>query len=314
MGDIILHKILRSDDWFSKSIFASFCNTNKFKFLETAMKNPFLTSHDYIETFSLYQRVYHAFAKLISVIRFRRARIVIDADLCLNPISADTKHVICIRQGSGRYLFLINDLIKIIQSSIANSQSLFSMPKPAKNPYTNIPFNKSTLYNIYFFIMFRTLYRPELLFLYFKYHFNLRRFATVNEHILRDFAINEHVETSDIATLHTEIIDMLSICNVLDIHEDFPPDTLVRIMKPYLYLWLITQYSLIGVHQNFANRRFRNLLSQFMLHNPKFGRKIITVVYSSTRFRAISSLVVSFNDEHELPGQPHNFMRNHAQV
>jgi hypothetical protein len=299
MGDIILHKILRSDDYLGKCIFASFCNTSKYDFLETAMKNPFLRPCDYMDTFAIYQRVYHAFAKFVSILRFRRARIVIDADLCLNPISIDAKHVMCIRQGSGRYLFLINDLIKIIQSSIANSQSLFSVPKSAKNPYTNVPFNKSTLYNIYFFVLFRTIYRPKLLFSYFNCEFNLRRFATMNEHILRDFAIDEYVETSDITTLRDEIMEMLNICNVLNIHKDFPPDTLVRIMKPYLHLWLTSQYSLVGIHQNFAIRRFKCMLTKFVSKNPKFGRKIVKIVYSSTRFRTVSSLTVSFNDRHE---------------
>ncbi len=278
------------------------------------MTNPFLNSGDYMDTFCQYQSIYHAFAKFISVVRFRRAKIVIDKDLGLNPIYIDATNVICIRQVSSRYLFLINDLIKIVQSSIGNSQALFSVPKSAKNPYTNIPFNKSTLYNIYFFVLFRTIYRPELLFSYFNYNFNLYRFATMNEHILRDYAINEYVETSDIPTLQEEILDMLNMCNVLDIHEDFPPETLVRIMKPYLRLWLTAKYTLVGIHQKFALRRFKRMLTDFVVYNPKFWRKNIKVVYSSSRFRVVSSLVVSFNDKHKPIGQPRNFMGSHIQA
>jgi hypothetical protein len=313
MANLILHKLIKIDDIFKRSVFAPFRNNRKFVFLDKAMNNPFLSSDDYMATFAEYQRVYHAFAKFISIIRFRRANIVIDTDLCLNPISIDTKNVMCIRQGSGRYLFLINDLIKIIQSSIGNSQSLFSMPKSAKNPYTNIPFNKSTLYNIYFFVLFRTIYRPELMFSYFNYNFNLRRFATMNEHVLRDYAINEFVETSDIVIMRDEILELLEMCNVLDIHEDFPPETLVRIMKPYLHLWLTAKYTLVGIHQQFALRRFKRMLTDFVMYNPKFGRKIIKIVYSSTRYKVVSSLVVSFNDKHEPIGQTRNFMKSHTQ-
>jgi hypothetical protein len=311
MDNLILQKLIKHDDVLKSSIFASFRNSHKFKFLDNVMINPFLKSDDYMDTFTEYQRVYHAFAKFISIIRFRRANIMIDTDLGMNPIYIDAKNVMCIRQGSGRYLFLINDLIKIVHSSIANSQSLFSVPKSAKNPYTNIPFNKSTLYNIYFFVLFRTIYRPELLFSYFNYNFNLRRFATMNEHILRDYAIDEYVETSDIPTLREEILEMLDMCNVLNIHEDFPPETLVRILKPYLHLWLSAKYTLIGVREVFAVRRFKRLLTDFVIYNPKFGRKIIKIVYSSARFRVVSSLVVSFNDKHKPIGQSRNFMGSH---
>lgn len=311
MDNRILLNIIPADDILKQCVFASFRNTHKFKFLDKAMNNPFLRPDDYMVTFAEYQRIYHAFAKFISVIRFRRANIVIDTDICLNPISIDAKNVMCIRQGSGRYLFLINDLIKIIQSSIGNSQSLFSMPKPAKNPYTNIPFNKSTLYNIYFFVLFRTIYRPELMFSYFNYNFNLRRFATMNEHVLREYAINEFVETSDIVIMRDEILELLEMCNVLDIHEDFPPETLVRIMKPYLHLWLTAKYTLVGIHQQFALRRFKRMLTDFVVFNPKFGRKNIKIVYSSTRYKVVSALVVSFNDKHEPIGQTRNFMKIH---
>ena len=136
----------------------------------------------------------------------------------------------------------------------------------------------------------------------------------MNEHILRDYAINEYVETSDIMTLNDEVREMVNLCNVLDIHEDFPPETLVRIMKPYLHLWLTAKYTLIGGRQKIAFRRFKRLLTDLVIYNPKFGRKIIKIVYSSTRYRVVSSLVVSFNDKHKPIGQPANFMKSHIQT
>ena len=307
--DAILQKIIRHDDFLNRCVFTTFTTLPKFTFVRETLANPFIKPGDFLDVFCRYQRVYHALAKFVSIVRFKRAKIVIDTDLCLNPISIGDANVICLRQGSGRYLFLINDLIKIIQSSVANSQSFFSMPKSAKNPYTNIPFDKSTLYNIFFFVLFRTIYRPELLFVFFQYNFNLRRFATMYEHEVREHAIDEYVEKSDIATLHVDVLDMLANFDVLDVDPDFPPETLVRVMKPYLHLWLTAAHSLIGVRQSYAVRSFLRLMVDFARYNPQFGRKIVKIEHAS--LMCPSRLVVSFNDKHAPMKPPRNFMTNH---
>jgi len=309
--DIILQKIIYPDDFLNRCIFATFRSMPKFAFFKQTAENPFLKPGDFLTVFCRYQRIYHALAKFISIVRYKRAKIVIETDLCLNPISIGDKNVICVRQGSGRYLFLINDLIKIIQSSIANSQSFFSVAKSAKNPYTNIAFDKSTLYNIYFFVLFRTIYRPELLFSFFQYNFNLRRFLAMEEHVLREHAINDFVETSDVSILNDEILDMLDSYNMLDIDVDFPEETLVRIMKPYYHLWLTARYSLIGIRQSFAVRRFTRMMTDFVRYNPQFGRKIVSVEHKLVGFTRVSRLVVSFNDDHKPMKLTRNFMGNH---
>ena len=43
-------------------------------------------------------------------------------------------------------------LKKIVQKSLSNSDEMYSDPLPIKNPYNNLPFSKSNLYTLYFFI------------------------------------------------------------------------------------------------------------------------------------------------------------------
>ena len=62
------------------------------------------------------------------------------------------KNEFCLFQENNKYLFTIQDLIKIIHNSIANTSNFFNNPLAIKNPYNNMLINKSTLYNIYFFI------------------------------------------------------------------------------------------------------------------------------------------------------------------
>jgi hypothetical protein len=312
--EYIKQKLIPKENVIYTCVFAGLHTNNKFKFLKQTMENGFLSQSEFSEWFYRYQRIYHALLKFVSIIKYKYAKIVIDTDLCLNPIAINDKNVICIRQGSGRYLFLINDLIKIIHSSITNSQSFFAIPKSAKNPYTNIPFNKSTLYNIYFFVLFRTLYRPELLTTFFQYNFNLRRFTIWNEHILREYSISEYIEKTEITLLYDDIMEMLDSLNILNIDEDFPKETLVSIMKPYLQLWLIAAYSLIGGRQLYAARRFTRMLNEFVNYNPNFGRKMITreFRYDANGVRVVK-IKVSFNDKHIAIKPTTQFLNSHME-
>jgi hypothetical protein len=79
---------------------------------------------------------------------------------------------------------------------------------------------------------------------------------------------------------------------VLSIHDDFPSDILVEIMRPYLYLYYINKYSFMKnkIESSYCELHYK--LHQFIKFNPTFGRKYIK--YNSfTKKR-----VVEFNDKH----------------
>ena len=54
-------------------------------------------------------------------------------------------------QDQKKYLFSIFDLKEIINKSLSNIDYGYPKILPIKNPYNNIPFTQSNLYNIYFF-------------------------------------------------------------------------------------------------------------------------------------------------------------------
>ena len=87
--------------------------------------------------------------------KYNKAKIVVDTDMGLNKLNINDHNVFCLFHNNSKYLFLINDLIKIINSSLTNSYMFFSQPLPSKNPYNNLPFTKSNLYNIYLFLKFK---------------------------------------------------------------------------------------------------------------------------------------------------------------
>ena len=99
-------------------------------------------------------------------------------------------------------------MIQIIDTSLTNAFMFFSEPMPIKNPYNNLPFNKSTLYNIYFFIKFNTRLYPELLIKFYNCSFNLTEFKHANEYLLREYSIRNFVYKSSQDDIVDEINDI----------------------------------------------------------------------------------------------------------
>ena len=86
-------------------------------------------------------------------------------------------------------------------------------------------------------------------------------------------------DTNNTRILYREIKDMYSFYNKkFNIHTSFPMDTLISIMKPYLYLHCISKYHLRGneiIHK--SELLLAKKLDEFIKYNPKFGRKMISL-------------------------------------
>jgi len=180
---------------------------NKFKFFIDSINNIFLTEEqkeDFIDNFYKIQKTYFALSRFAYIYKYKKAKIVVDFDLCLNPIDANNKNTICLFQEKNKYYFRINDLINIIDTSLSNSSMFFSEPLISKNPYNNIPFNKSTLYNIYFNIISKTFIVSELINKFFLSNFDLNKFEKDYEYLIREYSIQKYVKNTDIDTLFND--------------------------------------------------------------------------------------------------------------
>jgi len=277
----------------------------KYQFLSTTLSNNFLTNNqkeEFLYWFGQTQRAYFALARFANLIRYKKAKCVVDFDMGLNEISKNTKGIICIYENNYTYLFKIHDLIHIFNTALTNSDMFFSNTLMVKNPFSNVPFNKSTLYNIYFFIRFNTLIIPILIHNYFLLHFNLKKFESNFEHLIREKEIHRYINTSSTETLFPIIVTMLHQFFLryrlkFNIHPDFPKNTLVIIMKPYVLMYYTSLYSLIKSQESQAFRHLNRRLLDFFDFNPQFGRKFIhiTRVYNVKRNRLVRKQTVTFN-------------------
>jgi len=278
----------------------------KFKYFIDEINNIFLTEEqkdDFINIFCKIQKTYLALSKFAYIYKYKKAKIVVDFDLCLNPIDINNKNTICLFQKKYKFYFKINDLINIIDTALSNSPNFFSDSLISKNPYNNVPFNKSTLYNIYFNIREKTYIIPELIHKFFLCDFNLNKFEKEFEYLIREHAIQKYIKNSDTDTLYNSILTMIAsynytTINIIKIHQNFPKKQLVNIMKPYLHLYYLYKYSLIVTKKETSKNILYIKLNSFYMFNPAFGRQQIKVQSIFSKNKKIYKNIYTYNDKH----------------
>jgi len=287
----------------------------KYHFLREILTNKFLTEQQielFINSFYRIQRCNFGFQKLAYQFKFNKAEFAQKNDLCMNDIDTSKKNNITILHNDKKYIFIISDLINLVNMALLNSSNFFSEPLVIKNPYTNLPFNKAILYNIYFLIRFHSLILPDLFHKFFLTNFDLREFKSRYEYLLRDGIIHKYINNSDEKTLHNSILSMIleynseEIRKKIKIDNDFPVNKLIPIMKPYLLLYLNSRYSLIETIRVHYEILLHKKLLAFYKFNPSFGRKIVNVERKNA-FRLLkksppvlknSNLIYSYDDNY----------------
>jgi hypothetical protein len=138
----------------------------------------------------------------------------------------------------------------------------------------------------------------------------------LREHILDNFIKNS---TEDL--LIEEIKKMINLFNKkttkkILINDEFPKKRLIKIMKPYLMLYLQSYYSFIPIVKNNAIVLLNSKLKKFQKFNPKFGRKIYKLgfkCYANFKRKSYLKSVefldnhIAFNCDEEV-----NFLKNHT--
>jgi hypothetical protein len=303
---------------------------NKFLFFKDSLTDNYLTKGkelEFIKFFYKIQKTYNILNRFVYNYKYKKSKIVVNTDIGLNELNESDKNVICIFDGDSRYLFNINDLIKIINNSLTNSYMFFSEPKSIKNPYNNLPFKKSILYNIYLFTRYKTDKYSELLFKFFDCDFNLSIFKFKNEYLLRDYSIQNYVYNSPSVVLEYEIRNMIKefnkyckkirIKSEIIIHADFPKDKLIQIMKPYLLLFYKSQYSFHPETKILYVKIFVKSLIKFNKFNPQFGRKFYKVLYKTDKNfkKKVKGSKLYFNDNfvrfNNIEQQNNTFLLDH---
>jgi hypothetical protein len=231
-------------------------------------------------TYFIWKRKYTVLRRFVQLCKWRKMKYGNhDYSLLCTPF-ADVKEneIIILCENSVKYKFIISELIHIINDRLTNSEDWFPEPLEIYNPFTNITFGVSNLYNIYFWIKDKTKYNmPILFYLFFLDNFVFCDFAVNHDATIRNEMIKYILR--DNTKLHKYIKRMLSeydfVTPDMNIQPSFPRDTLIKIFKPYLHFYIHSKVSMTAERRMLYNIRLKNLIVRFYEYNKKFGRKYV---------------------------------------
>lgn len=250
--------------------------------LNNVFNNPNI-KNELIPKFNKIQRVYFAFSKLAYIYKFKKAKCQITTDLYFNTININDPNVIQIYQNNMTYLFTINDLIHLLNVALTNSSHFFVKPLECKNPYNNMPFSNQILYNIYFFIKQTQTEIPELIHQFFIEEFDLTCFLHNNQQLIQTISIKEYVSNLSTIKLYEYGIHIFNKFNKffhpeIIIHSDFPKKKVADVMKPFIVLYFLSNYSSNYFNKTHATKELHLKMTLFYKYNPFFGRKYIKII------------------------------------
>jgi hypothetical protein len=252
--------------------------------LNTIIDNSFYEKQlkeEIISVFSKSQKTYYAFSKLARIYKIKKYPFVVTEDLSMNALDEKHKNTFMLIDNKSKYLFSLNDLISIIETSIGNAPNFFSQPLSCLNPYNNQPFTISTLYNIYFKMKESGRLISVLFHFFFLEHFCKFQFSEQYESYIRENSIKKYIFNSPYTTLYPYVFVMLEdnpYTKNYNIHAEFPKELLVNIFRPFLFYYYIIHYDIKGTNKVYNYKEILYIkLKKFYQYNKAFGRQYIHI-------------------------------------
>ena len=285
-------------DFIDEHFVKSFLSRNKYDALNDQLKNLFLSKEKrdtLLDYFMQTQKIYWTFKRFARKVYIKNhiKESPHTVDLTLNPLSSHPEHLkVKIIQQDIIYTFYINDIIKIINSSLTYAPDMFSEPTQPKNPYINLPFTTGNLLAIYNFVAASNKVMPKLLHAFFLSEFNIPKFHIEYESLIREEVLKKHYDDASDRKLYNDIIMMLRYhrrsCRGLRIHPEFDKEQVIKHFKCMLLHHLQYQYSYQPTKRLFSKRIIKQYLEKFVENNPEFG-KMTGVNRFSSRTNTLSN-------------------------
>lgn len=257
--------------------------SNMSNFKHFIIKNHFLESElkdSLKEIFYSFQKHYRTLCRFAYRCKIKRARhSSATSDLRSTPLSTfPSRQKIQLLEGGTIYHFRLSDLIMMWKSALTNASYMHPAPKMLANPYTNIPFKKHNLYNIFFKIHCSDLHCPFYILEFFKLNFNMLAFKIEYYTYLKDCALKDFSNRGEVQMLFEDVVNMFSEYKaivktaVIDRHGNSAYKKKIVDKARYLLRhYYLIHYSHNPLVAKESGRKLKILLMTFEDYNKGFG-------------------------------------------
>jgi hypothetical protein len=253
-----LYALVRMSEFNIKQIGFFWCDhTQKLIRIKKLLENPFVNDENkekFMVNFSRFQKTINGFKKLVRLWRIKRKYLVYPntTDLKGNELTDYKPHlVIDLIENNTIYSFCIHDLLKMWNMSLRTRMCVIETPVQLKNPYTNLAFSNTNLYNIYYKALFEGLTRPPVVDMCFQCRFSIQTLLHTYGAQLREWAITDYAETEDIS-LYNELVgvytDYGNLLPQLRVSRDFSDS--IKIKQIRIYMPIIQAYCFMAYSNN----------------------------------------------------------------
>ena len=249
----------------------------KFQTLNFILTNDLITEElkqGIFTIFSINQCAYRILCRCCYLYKLNKSNVFTN-DLSFEDLTlVNEKFKVMIHCQNLNYYFRTSDIVNIITKSILTCPEMFVEPSDIKNPWTNLPFSKSNLYNIYFQLKRRNI--TLLLFdCYFKTNFILKDFSTQFEPLIMDEYLKTYINELSVHKRFVLINELLTkykrtnkILRNFRILRQHSKNVIVEKFDPFLKMYLFVKHSLNQTNRFENEQRLIKELTKFINSNP----------------------------------------------
>ena len=209
-------------------------------------------SPDMIKLYIKAKKIKNSFNKFFYLFKVKKSNRVTEQDLYLNDLSNfPDKQKVSILIDNSIYDFRIANIINLWKDCLTKNDGLFVKPIELKNPFTNLPFKKYNLYNIFFSIYHSDFIMNSLILSFFKVDFDLTLFIYINFPLLKEISIQNFIKFGHSSELYDEINNML-VEYEKDIGYYYLPQSITSRRKKFY----ITELSSSGILHYYLIHKF----------------------------------------------------------
>lgn len=237
----------------------------------------------------------------------------IDHDLYLTSLDDfNGKYIISLLEKKSIYKFRISDIVNLWMLALTHVCGLFVKPLCVKNPYTNLEFSKSSLYNIFFKLVHTGFIIPPLIISFVKCNLDIDMFTIRNYPELKELSILNFMREGSCLDKYEHIINMLhDNRKIIDYHTIASlsgwsvKKRATVVFSSYLFLYLQSEFSCNPLIKNESRKRLQEKLKKFKADEPTFGFSPLDIV----RYVPLDERVVGRIREN-IQAPPSNYLRS----